>query len=243
MIINLWSTPRTGSVWYSHHLASTNQPSILLTEPFNRFHMNMYYMISHNNTITNHHQYTDGSFYKEYYLQENRLLTRRMYGKRQRTVEEEEQYLSSLFTKLGADTDVNYIVHNHVEPMSKHIRDFLMTIGQNVFIYRKDKFAQLASYAIAYETKEFARFNKSNIVRNNIEMQDLQPLIDLINRIKVWDSIDKKYSIAYEDIKFYETPGMPLKQNGDHSKILSEKTVLDIKQLLQTYYPSFNTSN
>lgn len=233
MIINLWSTPRTGSVWYSYHLQKKLCPSTLLTEPFNKYHMDLYYRIE-NGIMKNYHEYLPGSFYKNYSWANGKLMTERKFQQRTRTIEEEEKYLVSLLEKIDGET--NYVIHNHVSPMSENIRTKLMTMGENIFIYRKDKVAQLASYAIACETKEFVRFSRKENIQEKITIRDIEPLRNLINRIKVWDSLTKENSIAYEDIGFYELDGMPIKQNADYLTRLSIESINQIIELLKSEY-------
>jgi len=233
LIINLWSTPRTGSVWYSYHLQKQLSPCILLSEPFNRYHMNLYHRIE-NDTIKNYHEYIPGSFYKNYIWEDQKILTKRTFQPRTRNAEEEETYIISLLEKI--DDHSNYIIHSHVSPMCPTVLDKLMAIGKNIFIYRKDKLAQLASYAIAYETKEFVRFTKKEGIEKKVRIQDLEPIKNLIKRIKVWESLPKENIIAYEDIKFYEQNGMPIKQNIDYSKILDNESIYQIKIILEKEY-------
>lgn len=234
MIINLWSTPRTGSVWYSNHLHRKTLPSILLTEPFNRFHMDLYYMVDKNGLITNHHEYLEGSFYKNYLFKNGRILTEKRFEPRTRNIEEEEHYIISLLEKL--DFNLTYIIHNHVSPMSVDVLNKLMAIGKNIFIYRKDKVAQLASYAIAYKNKEFVRYSNTEKFREKITITDYEPLRNLIQRIKVWDALPKETIVAYEDIDFYQTAGMPIKQVKDYRDVLTEESIEQITYLLNKEY-------
>lgn len=234
MIINLWSTPRTGSVWYSYHLQKLHEPAILLTEPFNRYHMNLYHFFV-NGKVVNLDDYVHGSFYKDYFLENGRIVYNSNYSKRSRTIQQEEDHLLRLLDKINKED--NYIIHNHVYPISEKILDKLVEIGDNIWIYRKDKVAQLSSYAIAFATKEFVRFNK-NIQTDNtlIEIKDVEPLKRLINRIKIWDSLSKETTIAYEDIEFYELPGMPYKQNNNYADRLSANSIRLINDLLNEHY-------
>jgi len=234
MIINLWSTPRTGSVWYSYHLKNLNPSSILLTEPFNRFHMDLYYS-TNNGKIINQTHYSEGAFYKDYSILNGKICIQKKYQKRERTIDEEEKYLIDLFNNI--DKSLTYIIHNHVSPISEYIFKTLTNLGKNIYIYRKDKLAQLASYAIAYETKEFVRFNKiSSENQNLINITNIDSLKTLIERIKVWDNIDKNNIIAYEDITFYDLPGMPKKQNFDYKNQLTKESIRVLENLLSEYY-------
>lgn len=195
--------------------------------------MDLYYR-TENGIIKNYHEYLPGSFYKNYSWKNGKLIIERKFQQRIRTIEEEEKYLVSLLEKV--DEKTNYIIHNHVSPICENIRTKLMSMGENIFIYRKDKIAQLASYAIAYETKEFVRFSKKENIEEKITIRNIEPLRNLINRIKVWDSLPKANSIAYEDINFYELDGMPIKQNADYSTRLSIESINQIIDLLKSEY-------
>lgn len=234
MIINLWSTPRTGSVWYSYHLKKFHHPAILLTEPFNRYHMNLYHHIV-NGKLINLDDYVEGSFYKDYFLENGKIIYNHNYNKRSRSIQQEEDHMIGLLDKINKDD--NYIIHNHVHPISDKVLHKLIEIGDNLWIYRKDKVAQLASYAIAFATKEFVRFNKNVQTSSDlIEIRDVEPLRRLINRIKIWDNLSKDKIIAYEDIEFYELPGMPYKQNNNYTNLLSDNSIKLIHDLLDEYY-------
>lgn len=234
MIINLWSTPRTGSVWYSYHLARTTPNSMVITEMFNRYHMNIYVHVA-NGIITNHHQYIDGSYYKEYLVEDGCLTTRKVYAPRSRSVDEEEIYLWKLLQEVS-DTKQNLIFHNHVAPMNDSIRQYLTRRGEtNLYIYRRDKRAQLGSYAIAYATKQFALFDKSKLSDVVIDSVDIGPLRGLIDRIRVWDRVRGADTIAYEDIQFYDQPGLPVKQVQDYRLRLSSGILQQIEELVVAY--------
>jgi hypothetical protein len=110
-------------------------------------------------------------------------------------------------------------------------------MGRNIYIYRKDKLAQLASYAIAIETNEFVRFKKVNEENSNlITITNVDRLKMLIERIKIWDNIKKEETIAYEDIQFYNKLGMPMKQNCNYKTRLTAQSILILEDLLEKYY-------
>ena len=219
MIINLWSTPRTGSVWYSFYLKSQNPESLLITEMFNRYHMTIYHLDNPTGRV-NVHEYIQGYYFEQYYLQEGVISKRKIYGPRTLGVADEEKYRIDLL--MAADKNKKYILHNHVEPMNSEIKDYLSKNGENYFIYRKDRRAQLGSYAIALATKQFAKFKQ---LPENLDVINDVPLVSLtglLNRISVWDSMIKNGPIrAYEDIKFESHTGWPLKQVEDYRTRLS----------------------
>ena len=220
MILNLWSTPRTGSVWYSCYLRQLNEGSILLPEIFNRYNMNIYYSISENGRL-NFHEYEDGRFYEEYYLLNGVLDKKKIHGNRERTIDEEEEYRLSLI--VNSSGDAKYVLHNHVEPINPDIKKYLLEVADNNFyIHRKDRRAQLGSYAIAIATKQFAKFNMTPEADSIIDKTPLESLSGLLNRIKVWDQMEKNDNIiAYEDINFHSLKGWPQKQTADYRVRLS----------------------
>lgn len=238
MIINLWSTPRTGSVWYSKHLGKIKN-SIVITEMFNRSHMNMYYYPKDNN-ITNHHEYFNGCFYKDFYVEDGLLKIKKIYRPRTRTVDEEEKYLQSLLNEIDFSKN-NLIMHNHVMPIKEEIRKLLTNMGENIYIYRKSKRDQLCSYAIAIATKSFVSFTKTHLPETIVN--DIEPvhLYNLMTRIKFWDSLEKNNVIAYEDIEFYNGKNLPIKQNTDYRNKLSNKMLNIINDLADDYDKNYKT--
>lgn len=235
MIINLWSTPRTGSVWYSKYLCEKYTDSILVTEMFNRYHMNMYHVRDSAGAIRNYHQPIENGFYKEYFLDSNNFLNKKdVYNVRARTIEQEEEYCFELLKKVNKDQIL--IMHNHIDPINDNIRNWLLAnADKNYWIYRKNKKLQLASYAVALSTKKFAAFNKAAISYEPVADCDLGPLKNLIRRIKVWDSFEKNNMIAFEDIDFFDAPGFPLDQNTDPWARLSVNMQTSIEALVSNY--------
>ena len=232
MIINLWSTPRVGSVWYSMHLAKTYDCT-RITEMFNPHHLNIYRLINSGGSITNCHSYKDGSRYDEYYLDDNGVLdTTPMFQERSRTVEEEHEYRKQLLYNMSPDSRV--VFHNHVDPIDPDVLKYLTSIAdKNIYIYRKDKLAQLASYAIAFISKRFAQHTRTQLQYESIDELPVDVIKQLLKRIAVWESIEKNGEvIAYEDINFYEESGMLYKQVKDYTKILSPNAINQLSQLL-----------
>lgn len=237
MIINVWSTPRTGSVWYSFYQQSLYPDAIHSNEMFNRYHMGLYHKIENGRRL-NLRDYEDGCFYSEHYIQDGVILDKEIYDRRTRSLDEEEQYRISLFDQYTSPRTI--IVHNHVDPISEHVRQKLTEIAdKNFYLYRKDKRAQLGSYVIASSTRQFVQFNDEQ--QTGI-VNDVQPnlLENLIHRIRVWDSLTKNLDskseiIAYEDINFVHTKGFPKKQNLDYRQRLSENMLNLIDSLVAEY--------
>jgi hypothetical protein len=200
--------------------------------------MNLYYNFDpETSIITNHHQYAPGMYYREYYLEDGFLNIKNICSPRVRSIKEQELYVIDLINQVS-DKQI-LIMHNHVDPIDPYVRSRLMSKGQNIYIYRKDKRQQLSSYAIAYSTKQFASFNKEHTTTNTLIAKDLEPSIlhSVIKRIQVWDKLEKgrEQIVAYEDIDFREIPNFPCKQNKDHNSRLSDKMITMINELVINY--------
>lgn len=242
MITNLWSTPRTGSIWYSHWLQQQQPASLLLTEPFNRNHMDMYHFLDDRGSIINYHHPISGGFYTEYFLDSKNFLNKRkVYDNRIRTPREEELYIYGLLKSRNPDQLL--IIHNHVDPLNEEIRDYLLdSADKHIWLYRRDKKRQLASYAIAISTKKFAAFKKPDIFNEKLEkIKDcnLEALQSLIRRIILWHSFYKTSPnsevVAFEDISFFEEDGLPYDQNFDPWTRLTEGVQDIINQLIDEH--------
>ena len=240
MIINLWSPPRTGSVWYSKFLSQKYANSFVVTEMFNHYYMNMYQVRDLTGAVKNYHQPVAGGAFKEYFLDNMNFLSKKdIYGIRTRSVEQEEQYCFELLKKVNKNQIL--IMHNHIDPINNDIRSWLLAeADKNYWIYRKNKKLQLASYAIALSTRKFAAFNKAAISYESVPDCSFAPLENLIRRIKIWDSYEKTDVIAFEDICFFDAPGFPLDQNTDPWDRLSSKMQAFIETLIDNYENNSN---
>ena len=138
MIINLWSTPRTGSVWYSNYLKQQYPGSVLITEMFNQYHMDIYRHTMHNGRRINAHTYAAGFFYEDYFILDGTIATKKVFAERTLSIEQEETYRIDLFNQVTSA--VPLILHNHVAPIDEKVRQHLVSIAdKNVYIYRKDR--------------------------------------------------------------------------------------------------------
>ena len=241
MIINLWSTPRTGSVWYSYHLKDQYPESVLSTEMFNPRHMNLYFLQNETNgSYENFHKPVVNGFYVDYYFDTNNFICKRkVYGVRERDIPQEEEYLFSLIKNRNANQTL--IMHNHISPMNTNIRSYLIEQGkQNIWIFRKNKRQQLASYAIALATRQFSNFISLTSDSEQVPDCDIGLLENLIERIKLWDSFPKTDVIAFEDIKFYNKSGFPKDQNSDPLTRVSSRIKHIIEELVSYYENNTN---
>lgn len=223
MIYNLWSTPRTGSVWYSIKLLIDLRQSYpntqLLSEIFNPYHLTIYKK-KESDSVLNLQQYEHGSYYEDYQIVDGELKKVEVFGHRGRNASEEERYRLELVKQLMA-MDIPLVIHNHVHPLNPEIYQFLhQKADRNIFIGRKDVLKQVASYAVAYASKVFAQFSEENLSEKmkNIQIDD-KVIENLISRIKFWDALDKTNAeiVYYEDIDFNEhqpfQARLPRKQN------------------------------
>jgi hypothetical protein len=198
--------------------------------------MNIYHYVDPETSImTNHHQYSPGMYYREYYLEDGFLKIKKIFSSRSRSIEEQELYVIDLLQAVN-DKQI-LIMHNHVDPINPAVRSMLMNMGKNIYIHRRDKRQQLASYAIAYSTKQFSNFTNRQTSTSLVEDIDPNVLDNLMKRIQLWDILEKGNNqvIAYEDIDFIEIPNFPFKQNKDHSSRLSDKMQAVIDNLVTDY--------
>lgn len=233
MITNLWSTPRTGSVWYTLYLSLQDPTSIVVNELFNKHHMQMYYS-NVDGKIINHNEYMTGYFYREYCLIDDKFSIQYKFERRHRNIKEEESYRFEILKNSMSSN--NFLLHNHVAPLNEDIRMFLMQAAEkNIYIHRRNKRQQLASYAIAYSTKLFGVTETSKITHEPVDDIDPIHLIHLIERIKIWDNLPKTDIITYEDIPFRDIDKFPKKQNIDHYARLSDKMIKIIDDIVINY--------
>lgn len=232
MIINLWSTPRSGSVWYSRYLQSQYPDSVRINELLNQYQIGVYHMFTEDRFL-NSYNYSVGYYYHEYFMDNGTIGSNKVFAPRERSVAEEEIYRIQLINQI--DPANTLILHNHVAPINEKIRQQLIDSAyKNIYIYRKDKRAQLASYAIAYASKQWVQlvdYEDTGIITE----LDITSLKNLISRIKFWDQLTKQDSIAYEEIKFFDQPNWPKKQNKDYKLRLSDDIIKIIDQLVTEY--------
>ena len=233
MLINVWSTPRTGSIHYSYVLRDEYNAH-LINEFFNRYHMSIYFTTP-NGVQLNHTEYVSGSFYHEYFVDDGKLSQRKIYGKRLKSIKEEEEYRLGLINLLDFNTQ-NIVMHNHVAPIDQNVYTKLKeTANKNVYTYRKDKRAQLGSYAIAFSTKQFILFKEEYKHKSKVADIDRVHLENLIKRIKIYDSLEKTDEIAYEDMEFKSSQYYPIKQVNNYIELLSDNMLNIIDQLASEY--------
>lgn len=207
MLTVLWSTPRTGSTYYSSYLLSQyNKENINVTflrQYFNKFHLDSYLKNDYPDLV---YQYQEGCYYLEYFLQPlgNKILYKFVSGKRKLDCVYEETHRINILEKSNLKKFPVFI-SQHVQPMSKDTFYYLKNkANRNIFIYRENFIDQLASYVVALATNKFQKVNDSIIEPVTNAEIDLGWLDDLTSRIKYWHTIDKTGCeiVKYEDLEF-----------------------------------------
>ena len=224
MLINLWSTPRTGSVWTSIRLLNESRElgneTHLMTEMFNRWHMDVYRVVEAG-SVRNVHQYESGSYYVNYSLDERGVIKQdKVYAPRSRDIESEEQHRIEIINSCDINV-CTLILHNHTSPLATGVYEKLCAVAsRNIYIGRKSISQQLASYGVAMATREFARFKDSTVPLNANDWNlrpDHKSLEQLTERVLNWMSlvdIDNDEVLWYEKLDFSKSyPGSTVKQN------------------------------
>lgn len=209
MLTVLWSTPRTGSTYYSKYLLSKYKkeyPSIVfLRQYLNKFHFSSYIKPNESDLV---YKYDNNCYYINYQLDglSKKITYKSVYGKRKLDSANEEAYRVQLLENTNLDKFPIFI-SQHVMPMSKDTYYYLKhKADKNIFIYRENFIDQLASYVVAISTKKFQKINDTYTPVTNAEI-DPGWLDDLASRIQYWHTLDKTGCeiIKYEDIEFDES--------------------------------------
>jgi hypothetical protein len=228
MIVNLWSTPRSGSNWYASYLVNEyqkqNKRTIKHKHYLNYYHLKNYYGGGGDWVYEYKSGYSHPHYYYDHLFQG--IKKTNIYKERTRNIEEEESYRIELFEKHNHIKNP-LILHSHFAPMSKKAYDYLYNkADRNIFLYREDFVAQMSSYALAYGTNIWKPV-QNYVVYQNVDA-DEGVLKHLFERIALWHQIDKSGGeiVKYEDFDFnYSGDSMPTKQNKVSSfQQLSKKT-------------------
>lgn len=245
MIINLWSTPRTGSNWYASYLCDNYKKVNPKTQIFNQY-LNYYHFISYTKPNYTDWVYTyekDCSYlnYSFDWLQKSIILSVNQ-GKRSKTPEEEEQYRIELLEKHDHEK-IPLILPNHVLPMSDRAYSYLFKkANKNIFIYRENIKDQLSSYALAYTTQIWKPKRDLKTLENI--RTDKGVIKNLYDRIVYWHNLSKINCevIKYEDINFTDNTQIKIeKQNKTDPFIqLDSETQNYILELCEDFKGRFN---
>lgn len=236
MIINLWSTPRTGSNWYSAYLLNQykkeNKNTFVIHQYLNHFHLINYSKAGYGDWL---YEYSKGLCYPAYvfnHLKQSIELIG-ICKKRDKDECSEEEFRIQLFERHN-HVKHPVIFHNHVAPMSNKAYDYLFKkADRNLFLYRENIKDQLSSYALAYGTAiwkpltNYKTFSDITVEKNILE--------NLYERIKKWHTLDKTNCeiIKYEELNFNQTEfSLPKKQNiknaFDQLSVETQDTILHL---------------
>lgn len=214
MIVNLWTTPRTGSNWYSQYLYNQlkeeNPKTKLYSQYLNQFHFKNYILPGYGDFV---YEYEESCSYLYYYFDglSKSISSRRLRKQRTLNLEQEENYRLSLLEKHDSNRNPS-IFYNHIDPVSDFSYKTLYNFAdKNIFLYRKNIKNQMSSYALAYGTKQF-RVTREMSSQVHVDRGVLE---NLANRIIKWHMLDKTKCevLCYEDINFIEKQHLPKKQN------------------------------
>jgi hypothetical protein len=236
MIINVWSTPRTGSNLFAYNLQRSLPGSFIVSEMFNVYGMTAYYTRAPvTGSPTDCPAFVPGAFYVDYYEESGAILHRREYSLRHRTVPQEIQHRMLLLERV-ADTHRVLIFRNHVAPLPDGVYNQLTSIAhQSYYTYRRDKRAQLGSFVIANSTNKFIAFAASDLTTGIVNDIPTAYLDSLMRQVTCWDSLAKPSAVAYEDMVYDQVSGLPIKQNIDYRIRLSDNMLNIIDELVIKY--------
>jgi len=238
MIVNLWSTPRTGSNWYSQYLykkySAENKRTLLYSQFLNYYHLINYSNPKYNDFV---YEYDKDCSYKSYEFDQLKgsISHKPVAEKRLLDSDDEEKYRLKLLAKHNHIKNPS-IFYNHVAPMSKLAYTTLFNMAdKNIFLYRKDVKRQISSYALAYGTKQYKP--------NNIKVyQDVKVSYDviknLVDRIIYWHQLDKLNCdiVCFEDLEFSIDSALPKQQNKINPFIqLTTDTQQHIESLMEYF--------
>jgi glycosyltransferase involved in cell wall biosynthesis len=242
MIINIWSTPRTGSNWYSAYILHQHKKLNPIAKRISQY-LNHYHLINYHGDSDWFYEYKAGGSYPYYYYDQLKqsIEAKVVFGKRTRNPEEEENYRIELLENHN-HTKISLVMHNHVAPMSEKSYNYLFEkADKNIFLYRENTVNQMSSYALAYATQQWKPTNQ-NITYENIDVA-FEVLENLFERIMFWHKLDKTGCdvIKYEDLDFnYDTENMPQKQNAisalEQLSTKTQKIILDYDSRLKEFF-------
>lgn len=230
MIINIWSTPRTGSNWYAAFVAEKYQTKIRINQILNYYHLINYY--GDTDWI---YEYDDGLSYPEYVYDSLKQSIKqiKIHGNRIRNPIDEEKYRIEIIEKHNHIKNP-ILFSNHVAPMSKNAYEYLFTkADKNIFLYRENFIDQMSSYALGYATKQWKP--TSDKVYSDVDT-DKEVLFHFYERILYWHSLDKTNCevVRYEDLEFDSNETMPKKQNKvkafDQLSNITQSFILDLEK-------------
>lgn len=238
MLVNLWSTPRTGSNWYSQYLykkySAENKRTLLYTQYLNEYHFINYTKPNYNDFV---YEYDKGCSYKSYEFDQLKeaISYVAITKQRQRNSKDEEKYRLDLLKKHNHKKNPS-IFYSHVAPMSNLAYKTLYDMAdKNIFLYRKDIKRQLSSYALAYGTTQY-KPHKLKVYEDVYVNYDV--IKNLVDRIIYWYNLDKTNCeiVCFENLEFGIDSSLPKQQNKiDPFTQLSLETQKHIESLLEYF--------
>lgn len=241
MIINIWTTPRTGSNWYSAYILNEQKKVYPTTKKISQY-LNYYHLINYYGDSDWVYEYISGRAYLHYHYDELKqsIDTKAVFGKRHKNPEEEESYRIQLLEKHNK-SKIPLIFHNHVAPMSERAYKYLFDLAdKNIFLYRENIVKQMSSYALAYDTKQW-KPSHNTTTYEDVDVS-FEVLENLFQRILLWHKLDKVGCevVKYENLDFsYLNSNMPKKQNTisafDQLSTKTQKIILDCESRLKEF--------
>ena len=141
MIVNLWSTPRTGSTWYSlylyNKLKENNPRTYLIKQYLNYVHLINYSNPKYPDFI---YQYEEGSSYITYDYDKlsGSLTNQTTKSPRTRNHIDEETHRLNLLDKIDHKKNT-FLFHSHVQPMSKKSYDYMVAkADKNIYLLQQE---------------------------------------------------------------------------------------------------------
>lgn len=241
MIVNLWSTPRTGSNWYCAYLEKEyfdkySKKLTRLNNCLNQFHLTGYINLESAGDFE--YQYQDGFSYTDYYYDHlaKSIKSKRVYKERYRNISDQETHIIELLKKHDKSKNP-LLIHSHVKTTSQRAFDFLYNLAdKNVFIHRKNHIDQLSSYALAFHMKNF---HSRKPMLSDVEI-DPELLTNLTERIIHWYDIPKKGCevVCYEDLDFDRYDLLKKQTTGntfDQLSTVTQKLIIECDKKIEDF--------
>lgn len=234
MLINVFSTHRSGSTWWTKYQHFLNPGSIVLNETFNQ----LGYMKDEVDPIriTHHHEYHPGCYWIAPTTDLNEIGS--FYFKMDITPEER----FNRWVEYIKHYNGTIICHTHTEPLvnGKYIYQLSEIADKNYFVYRDDVVNQLASFQIMQLTGEHAITSDKNsnrtdrLTRSIVERYQAEWHLRSIREArKIANEIENVEFINYNNMPTHvEFEGTIYKQNASAFNRLCD---IDQEILLEVY--------
>jgi hypothetical protein len=247
MLTVIWSTPRTGSNWYSSYLLNQllqqGKNAIYLRNYFGKYHLTSY---QKHNSQELFYEYERGMFYKEYYLDSftKRIQTRVVSNQRVLNSVEEEAHRIAVLDKNNLEK-YPVLINQHVKNIATDTYHYLRyKANKNIFLYRENIVNQLASYVVAINTQKFVSNYTSNNIIKDAEIPGEQ-LYNLYDRIIHWHTLDKTGCeiVKFEDLDFSIESNIKKQHATKAIDLVSDKMKDKIFQYAESYKEFLSSSD